>query len=63
MCVLMGLEMIKTIRYEYCARCMTESVQFLRQVRLKYGVNVDMRIGVHTGSGIFFIKEIFNFRI
>ncbi|CAK5042902.1 unnamed protein product [Meloidogyne enterolobii] len=34
MCVLMGLEMIKTIR----------------QVRLATGVNVDMRIGVHSGS-------------
>nr|CAD2168394.1 unnamed protein product [Meloidogyne enterolobii] len=34
MCVLMGLEMIKTIR----------------QVRLAIGVNVDMRIGVHSGS-------------
>ncbi|PIO77700.1 adenylate/guanylate cyclase catalytic domain protein [Teladorsagia circumcincta] len=34
MCVVMGLEMIKTIK----------------QIRLATGVDVNMRIGVHTGS-------------
>ncbi|VDM76467.1 unnamed protein product [Strongylus vulgaris] len=55
MCVVMGLEMIKTIKYAF-SQFFFQSRKHLNpsknfwQIRLATGVDVNMRIGVHTGS-------------